>query len=218
MADRVFAVYRVPIEQVGGNSYLVFRGDDVIVVDTGTPGNGDKILKEVASLGGRVKAVILTHYHLDHAGSLKEIKDATGAEVYVHEADAPYVSGKERPPLPPTAPADAARAYSHYRPVQPDHIVKEGDAIFGFKVLHVPGHTPGSMALYDGRFLFSGDNLNFREGKVQGTPAAFDWNREKAAASVKRLASLSFDVLLPGHGNPVVGSASERARADLGIL
>ncbi|MGC8636569.1 MAG: hypothetical protein ACP5T5_06065 [Thermoprotei archaeon] len=52
MAERVFAVYRVPTEQVGGNSYLIFMGDEDIVVDTGTPGNGNKILKEVSSPGG----------------------------------------------------------------------------------------------------------------------------------------------------------------------
>jgi len=218
MADLEFAVYRVPIEQVGGNSYLVFRGSEVVVVDTGTPGNGKRIVDEATNLGGKIKAIILTHYHIDHAGSAAEIKQSTGANLYVHEADAPYVSGKERPPLPSTASSEASRAYAGYRPVQPDGTLKEGDSLFGFRILHVPGHTPGSVALYDGRFLFSGDNMNFRDGRIVGTPVVYDWDREQAATSVRRLASLSFDVLLPGHGVPVVGSASERARLDLGLV
>ncbi|MDP7975365.1 MAG: MBL fold metallo-hydrolase [Thermoprotei archaeon] len=218
MADLEFAVYRIPIEQVGGNSYLVLRGSEVVVVDTGTPGNGKRIVDEASNLGGRIKAIILTHYHIDHAGSAAEIKQSTGAELYVHEADAPYVSGKEKPPLPANVPSEASRAYANYNPVQPDRTLREGDILFGFRILHVPGHTPGSIALYDGRFLFSGDNMNFRESKIQGTPAVYDWNREQAAASVRRLASLSFDVLLPGHGVPVIGSASDKARLDLGLV
>ncbi|PMP94905.1 MAG: hypothetical protein C0167_03595 [Nitrososphaera sp.] len=70
MAERVYGIHRIPIEQVNGNSYIVVSGGDVVIVDTGIPGNAERILKEADSLGSaRISAIILTHYHLDHSGS-----------------------------------------------------------------------------------------------------------------------------------------------------
>jgi glyoxylase-like metal-dependent hydrolase (beta-lactamase superfamily II) len=215
MSEKVFEVFRIPIEQVDGNSYIIARGDEGMVIDTGTPGNAQMILKAASSMNIKISSVIITHYHLDHTGSLKDLKKSTGAKVFVHELDAPFVSGKEKPPIPSTAPQEAKQAYSWYSPVEPDVILKDGDSIFGFRVIHVPGHTPGSIALYDGRFLFAGDNLNFRDGRIQGTPAIFDWKQELARESLKKLVLLDFDILLPGHGKPVLNSASEQVRKSL---
>ncbi|BBE42396.1 MBL fold metallo-hydrolase [Conexivisphaera calida] len=217
MAERVYCIHRLPIEQVNGNSYIVVSGGDVIVVDTGVPGNAERILKETNSLGGaKISAIILTHYHLDHSGSAADLSAATGAKVYVHEADAPFVSGRERPPFPPTVPKETLSAYSYMKPVEPDVLLRDGDIVFGFRVIHVPGHTPGSIALHDGRALFAGDNINVRDGAIQGSPAPYDWDNAKAKESLGRLLELEFDVLLPGHGPPVVGNASEKVRRSLG--
>ncbi|MFP3220196.1 MAG: MBL fold metallo-hydrolase [Candidatus Marsarchaeota archaeon] len=216
MADLVFAVYRIPIEQVGGNSYVVIRGEDTLVIDTGTPGNASKILSQLEALNRKLSAIILTHCHADHAGSAADLKEATGAELYVGEKDAAYVSGQLPLPLPPRAQSSQQpRADFTYKPVKPDHLLKEGDLVFGFRVLSLPGHTPGSVALYDGRSLFSGDNMNNRQGGIQGTPEAYDWDHEQAKKSVERLLNLDFDILLPGHGQPVIGGASEAARKSL---
>ena len=217
MAELVHGIYRLPIEQVNGNSYIVVSGGDVIVVDTGIPGNAERILKEASSLGGaRISAIILTHYHIDHSGSAADLRAVTGAKVYVHGADAPFVSGKERPPFPPTVSKETLSAYSYMKPVEPDVLLRDGDIVFGFRVIHVPGHTPGSIALHDGRVLFAGDNINVRDGAIQGSPAPYDWDNAKAKESLGRLLELEFDALLPGHGPPVVGRASEKVRMSLG--
>jgi len=219
MPESAYGIYRIPIERVNGNSYLVARGDEVIVVDTGIPGNAERIIGEVGALGPgrRISAIILTHYHIDHSGSAADIRAATGAKVYVHEADAPFVSGEQRPPLPPTVPKETLDAYSWMKPVRPDAILRDGDVVFGFRVVHVPGHTPGSIALHDGRSLFAGDNLNVRDGSIGGSPAPYDWDNSRAKESLRRLLGLEFDVLLPGHGPPVIGDASAKARKALGI-
>jgi len=99
--------------------------------------------------------------------------------------------------------------------VRPDSLLKDGDEVAGLRVIHIPGHTPGSIALYDGTLLFSGDTLNVREGRVQGPPPQYTADMRQAIASVRKLLSLKFDVLLPGHGDPVVGRASEKALQDL---
>ena len=217
MAERVYSIHRIPIEQVNGNSYIVVSGGDAVIVDTGIPGNAERILKEADSLGSaRISAIILTHYHLDHSGSAADLRAATGAKVYLHEADVPFVSGRERPPFPSTVPKETLSAYSYMKPVEPDVLLRDGDLVFGFRVIHVPGHTPGSIALHDGRALFAGDNINVRDGSIQGSPAPYDWDNARARESLGRLLKLEFDVLLRGHGPPVVGNASEKVRRSLG--
>lgn len=215
MSEEIFSIKRVKIEQVEGNSYILVKGNDVAIIDTGLPGSAEKIIKAVEALGpGRmVKAIILTHYHIDHTGNAAELKAATGAQVYAHEEEAPFISGEKPLPLPPSL---SRERYAAFKPVSVDRALKDGDEVFGFRVIHIPGHTPGSMALHGHGMLFSGDTLNARGGSIQGTPAEYDWNRELASRAVRRLLELEFDILLPGHGDPVVGRASELARSALG--
>ncbi len=215
MAERIYSIYRVPIREVNGNAYIVVKGKEAAVIDTGLPGYSEEILKGAYSLDAKISHIILTHYHIDHTGSLKDLKEKTGAKVYIHEKDAPYLSGKEKFPLPSTVPSEAIKLYSAYRYVEPDFILEDGDKIFGFKVIHVPGHTPGSIVLYDGKTLFAGDNMSNMEGKIEGSPAMFDWNRELAKNSIKKLLELDFEMLMPGHGDPVLEGASDLARRSI---
>ncbi|MGC9112724.1 MBL fold metallo-hydrolase [Acidilobus sp.] len=215
-------VYRVPVEETNGNIYFYVQGDGLIIIDAGIPGKDGLVLESIRSLGfspSQVKAIVLTHYHLDHSGSANAIRSATGAKIYVHRDDAPILEGLVPPQLPKEAPREAVEAYRWFKPVRPDAILNDGDEVHGLRVIHAPGHTPGSIALYDGEHLFAGDNLNFRDGKVQGPPPLFTADMQRARESVRRLLSLDFRVLLPGHGEPVVGDASARARRDLrGLL
>lgn len=218
-SEVVPGLYRIPVIETHGNIYILVRGGEVTIVDTGIPGKDGLVLEQLRSLGLKprdVKAIVLTHFHIDHSGSAEALRATTGAKVYIHEDDAPYLQGLRPPPLPPEAPRETVEAYKWFRPVKPDVLLKDGDTVAGLKVIHVPGHTPGSIALYDGRLLFAGDNLNFVEGKIQGPPPQFSANYRQAVQAVRsRLLTLDFDVLLPGHGEPVVGRASDRARQDL---
>jgi glyoxylase-like metal-dependent hydrolase (beta-lactamase superfamily II) len=89
------------VEGVNCNVYLVENGDKLILIDTGLPRSDKKIVKAIEDLGRKpadVSTIVITHFHVDHVGSLRKMKELTGAKVAVHEADADYVDGKRSPP------------------------------------------------------------------------------------------------------------------------
>jgi glyoxylase-like metal-dependent hydrolase (beta-lactamase superfamily II) len=80
------------------NVYLVVNSQDLYVVDTGTKGQAEKIVAYIEGLGrkpGDVSVIILTHYHMDHAGSAKELQQLIGANVAASIADVAVISGKK---------------------------------------------------------------------------------------------------------------------------
>ncbi len=179
------------------SAYVVARGGRGAVVDTGVPGSAGAIEQGVAALGigwGEVDHVILTHFHGDHVGSVAAVLAlAADAAVYAGEADI----GEIASPRPLTA-------------------VGDGDEVFGLQIVATPGHTPGHVSVYDpaGGLLIAGDALNGGDamggaaGKVAGPNPQFTPDMATAEDSVRKLAQLTYDTLLFGHGEPVVGNAS----------
>jgi glyoxylase-like metal-dependent hydrolase (beta-lactamase superfamily II) len=101
-----------------------------------------------------------------------------------------------------------------FRPIKPDLLLKEGDDIGGFKVIHTPGHTVGHICLYQtGRVIFAGDTLRSdRKGNPKAMSKQMTLNIEEAWKSVRKIAGLEFNILLPGHGVPIIHDASKRVR------
>jgi glyoxylase-like metal-dependent hydrolase (beta-lactamase superfamily II) len=199
------------------NVYLLIEGDELTVIDTGTAGNAKKIVDYVQKIGrqpSNVSTIILTHCHMDHAGSVKELKDLTGAKVAVHEEDADYVSGKKPLPKPKNILFRAFSSFIKLTPVQPDIILKDNDKIGPLTVIHTPGHTLGSIALLDGgkKVLFAGDALRFDGEKLSGSSELFTLDMKKAKESIGKISALSFDVMLCGHGEPLKPNASEAVK------
>ncbi|MCX6681695.1 MAG: MBL fold metallo-hydrolase [Methanoregula sp.] len=208
------------IEGVNGNCYIIM-GDGLVLIDTGLPNNSKKILAYVhdtlGSIPSDIETIILTHYHLDHTGSAYELWDATGAKVVIHENDADYVSGITPMPVPGGFWGVLYRMFKiflKYKPVQPDILLHDNDRIAGLVCIHTPGHTSGSICLYDPKFklLFAGDTLRFVDGKLQGPPPQFTPNMDQAEQSIKKIAALDFDILLCGHGAPLRSGASEKVK------
>jgi glyoxylase-like metal-dependent hydrolase (beta-lactamase superfamily II) len=200
------------------NAYLVEDNDRLLVIDTGTPGHAKKIVNFVNSLGkdaSSVETIVLTHPDVDHSGSTAQLKELTGAKVAIHEADAPRLAGEK-----PWRDAKGAGGllirlfglFVKLQPVPPDVRLKEGDHVGPLTVLETPGHTEGSISLYKpGTALFSGDAL-LTDGKgLFQTPSRM-LNAEQGKASIRKLATLEFEFLLPGHGAPVEGNASKKLR------
>jgi glyoxylase-like metal-dependent hydrolase (beta-lactamase superfamily II) len=81
-------------------------------------------------------------------------------------------------------------------------------------VVHTPGHTLGSISLYDPvrRVLFVGDAVRFVEGKIEGPPERFTADMQQAIKSIQKISQLDFDVMLSGHGEPLKPNASERVK------
>ena len=150
----------------GANCYLVISQAKMLVIDTGMPGNGNKIINYVKGLGKNpsdINYIILTHADIDHIGSAAEMKKMTGAKLAIHTGDAPILSGKSgfktiRGPL--GVLFKLMSRLMRFQPVEPDIILGDDFEVDGFKVIYTPGHTNGSISLYlPGKVIFVGDAL-----------------------------------------------------------
>ena len=216
-------VHRIPGVR-GANAYLLMDRT-LILVDTGMPGNAEAILGYIRGLSLAfvdLARIIITHHHIDHAGSAAAIKRRALPVVSAHPADAPFITG-ECPQPPPRGVFmhllfRLVPAMSRFDPVAVDVPLQEGDnldVLGGGTVIHVPGHTPGAIALHfpEERLLICGDAINRRVNRLGPPPKPFTANMEQAIVSLRRLAELDFEVLCPGHGAPIVGGADEQVRA-----
>ncbi len=186
----------------------IWRGPEgTTLVDTGPPGSAAAVLAAVGD--APVVRIVLTHAHGDHTGSAADLRARTGAEVVAHAADAPVVRGEAAAPAPALLPAEEelfARVGGLLAapPCPVDREVDEGDVLPGdLHVLHVPGHTPGSIALHlpAARVLFTGDTVAEHGGA--GLLGPFNQDRDRALASFRRLTALDVDVACVGHGDPL---------------
>ena len=203
VADGIERVERTRI----GNAYVVELDDGVLLVDTGMPGNAPRILAALTRLGRRpsdVRHIVLTHWHLDHMGSAAELRRLTGAQVAIHELDAPVLAGGERPAKGRRMMGILLRVF-RVAPLVADVTLRSGDAIGGLEVIHVPGHTAGSIALRraDGVVLSGDALLGDRHGRLQQPDRGLSLDPDQAYASAAMLRSLEPRLLLPGHGAPV---------------
>lgn len=183
------------------NAYVLIRGKEAAVVDTGTSGNGSKFADVVRTAGlswNAVHHVILTHYHRDHIGSVGEVLGAAGkATVYAGAADIPKI---ESP-----------------RPIK---AVGDNDEVFGLRVIATPGHTPGHICVFDpaGSLLILGDAMNNIGSKLGGPNPQYTADMALAHQSVKKLAGLTFDRAVFGHGEPIDKGASQAIAKLAGTL
>jgi len=178
-----------------GGKILVDPGVERPVRDFLAELNGDGITPD------KIDAILCTHCHCDHIGILAEIQKETQAEVWAHPLDADAISS-----------GDSRRTLGFgLQPVEVTRLLKEGDDVGGFKVLHTPGHTPGSICLFDGKrgVLLSGDTV-FADG-IGRTDLA-GGSTPDMRNSLQRLSLLEVVALLPGHG-PVL---KENAKASIG--
>jgi glyoxylase-like metal-dependent hydrolase (beta-lactamase superfamily II) len=208
------------IDGVHGNCYVIVR-DKLILIDTGLPRTSKKILSYIQDTLNRkpseISTIILTHHHIDHTGNVYELKNLSGAKVGIHEADADFVSGrKPRPALKGWRGMLFRLLGMFFRSkfVEPDIQLKNGDAIAGLTCIHTPGHTPGSICLLDpsSKVLFAGDILRYDGIKISGATPRFTMDTGEAQRSIKKIATLDFDILLSGHGIPLKSGAAEKVR------
>jgi glyoxylase-like metal-dependent hydrolase (beta-lactamase superfamily II) len=204
----------------GANVYLLV-GDDLTLVDAGFFGRADRMLEQIEELGyssSAINRIIITHHHADHIGSLAALKRATKAEVIAHPADAPYIDGRLPQPG-PARPQWLSKLLARFswlwatEPVVVDMQVNDGDELpilGGIKILHTPGHTPGSICLYlrSQKLLIAGDLLAHRFG-LRLPARGFTVNITQEIQSINRIASLEFDIICFGHGSPIMHNAHQ---------
>jgi glyoxylase-like metal-dependent hydrolase (beta-lactamase superfamily II) len=188
------SVHRVVLGSV--SAYLVARGSEAAVVDTGNPGSAEAIATALGEIGlgwEAVGHVILTHRHGDHIGSLADVMNAAaGATGYAGAEDLPSMS----------SPRELVA-------------VADGDLVFGLQVIATPGHTAGHICVLDesASALIAGDALNGSSGGVAGANPRFSDDMAVANDSVRKLAGLTFEAAYFGHGDPVLTGASGQVAA-----
>jgi glyoxylase-like metal-dependent hydrolase (beta-lactamase superfamily II) len=178
------------------SAYILARGGEGAIVDTGVAGSTDDIEAGLTALDLRwndVGHVILTHLHPDHVGSLADVlAKASAATGY---AGAPDIDSIPSP-----------RTLTE---------VGDGDEVFGLRIVATPGHTPGSISVLDpiGGVFVAGDALTTTDGKATGPNPQFSVDMDTANASVKSIAALEFGTLLVGHGAPIEKDAAKQVAA-----
>ena len=207
------------------NAFLIEGDDGLTLVDAGYPNKEAAVFGAIRGLGrsaNQLKRLIFTHGHPDHIGSGAAIVQETGARTYMHPLDIPMAeSGGPFRPMSP-APGLLRRALcklmyypdERVEPVSIDQRLTPGEILpiaGGIEVIHAPGHCAGQVALLwrPGRMLFAGDVCMNIMGL--GDPVGFE-SLEEGRASQRELASLSFDAVGFGHGEPIARDASRLFR------
>lgn len=170
------------------SAYVLVRGREAAVVDTGVGGSADaigEVLDEAGPGWGGVRHVVLTHKHPDHAGSISEVlEQATSATGHIGQADLSEV--------------DAELS-----------ALADDDNVFGLRIVATPGHTAGHISVFDEDtgVLVAGDALT-NEGELAGSNPEFTEDEAAATASVRKMAALAPRTILVGHGDPVTDDAT----------
>jgi glyoxylase-like metal-dependent hydrolase (beta-lactamase superfamily II) len=230
-------VYRM--KDIFVNIFIIQNSEatDWVLIDTGLKSSAAKIKKMTAELFGDTSkpvAIIMTHAHFDHRGSLQQLAEEWNVPVYCHHMEAPYLTGRASyPPADPTVGGGMMTYLSFSYPKAPINVEKylselpeDGSIpeLQDWKWVHTPGHTPGHISLFrekDG-VLVAGDAIATTRSEsaysvmiqakiLSGPPKYFtpDWGA--AARSAKELAELEPNVIATGHGHSMYGDTARKA-------
>ncbi|MET3698490.1 glyoxylase-like metal-dependent hydrolase (beta-lactamase superfamily II) [Bacillus oleivorans] len=224
---------------------IVFAGDpetgEFVLVDAGMPHAAEEIISETEERFGRnsrPKAIILTHGHFDHVGSIIELVDHWDIPVYAHELEFPYLTGEKSYPAPDSSVEGGMVAkMSPLFPNEPINIGKHLEKLpadgtvpylADFCWIHTPGHTPGHVSFFreKDRVIIAGDafvtvkqdvlyKVITQELEISGPPRYFTPDWKSAKESVVKIEQLKPEVAITGHGQPLSGELLSQSLAEL---
>jgi glyoxylase-like metal-dependent hydrolase (beta-lactamase superfamily II) len=207
-----------------------------VLVDTGLENSGDFILESAEARfgkGSKPKAIILTHGHFDHVGSVIQLAEYWDSPIYAHSLELPYLTGKKDYPLAdPTVGggmvAEMSPSFPHTRIDLGHRIIalpQDGSVpgMPGWKWVPTPGHTEGHISLFreSDRVLLAADafttlkqeslwSVITQEEQISGPPAYLTTDWVESEKSVNRLKELKPSLVIPSHGQPMGGEELER--------
>lgn len=212
------------------------EGSKWVLVDTGLENSGEFILESANSRFGkdsRPQAIILTHGHFDHVGSVLKLAEHWDVPVYAHALELPYLTGEKDYPLAdPTVGggliAEMSPTFPHTR-IDLGHRIlalpenEEVPGMPGWKWIHTPGHTEGHISLFrkQDRVLLAADaftttkqeslwSVLTQKEQISGPPAYFTTDWQEAEKSIRRLEELNPSLVIPSHGQPMAGEELKR--------
>ena len=191
------------IDNTMANSYVIRKNGHIVLVDAGTKGTGKRIIRYFMERNEKPDFVLITHYHLDHIGGLKQIVDKFSPKVLVPPEELNVITGKEK-----ASPANSfmSKMVSAMTRVEAVGDVKSTTdlSIDGITAVDTHGHTPGSTSYYleDEGMLFVGDALTNRGGKLM-INRGFTLDLKEAEKSREKILGFSGTTILPGHGDPL---------------
>ena len=218
------------------NLYIIRTRTSWVLVDAGLRGHAQSIAAAARAFTGTSSppsAIVLTHGHFDHIGSLAELLRRWDVPVYAHRLERPYLTGESPyPPPDPLVGRGSMALMSRLYPRSPidisgrlESLPEDGSIphMDGWRWEFTPGHTAGHVALFRNadRVLIAGDAVTTtrqesalavatQRQEMHGPPAYFTQDWQAAADSVARIASLEPEVLATGHGIPMRGQAMRK--------
>jgi glyoxylase-like metal-dependent hydrolase (beta-lactamase superfamily II) len=223
------------IDGITGSNSVLLVDDHIAVIDTGISGNGEAIVSYIRKIGRSPKDlrwIIVTHYHFDHSGSALELHELTGADIVAHTDETELGEngklllrkGNEDSEPPPRLyswiMARGNRSLSRngiYADTEVHQTVEDGHMIpilGGMRILHTPGHTPGSICpvLEGPQVLFLGDSAINNINRLS-RPLTWDRNkRRQLDKSLYKLRNLEATIACFGHGPPLTDEVMDRVR------
>ncbi len=223
LIPRLEGLYELSFGMV--SAFLIQSGNEFVLIDTGLPGNTDKILQGINSLGSQaenLRHILISQLHSDHVGNLAELKRRTGATVYAHKLEAEAIaegsimrSGEPAPGLFKKlifALIAGQQSDKRIEGTAVDVLLEDRqslDLAAGLQVVYTPGHTIGHCSFLwnrHGGVLFVGDAAS--GGRQPGYPMLFE-NRAQGEESLAKIGTLQFNKAFFAHGKPILTEASK---------
>ena len=212
-------------------SYLIEAGGgSLVAVDAGMKSTGSEMLQAIDELGRRpadVKAILLTHWHNDHAAGASVLAELSGADVYYSAREADHLTrraaaaglrGRLSAAVPETGPLVLLKGLLGNAPqqaVEATRFVNGGDVVADdFDVIETPGHTVGHLSYYyrPARALFAGDALAVIAGRLRFMARPVTEDLPAARASMLRCLAFPIDAVCPGHREPLARDAASECQ------
>jgi glyoxylase-like metal-dependent hydrolase (beta-lactamase superfamily II) len=215
-----------PIRGLMGCCHLLYDGENSVLLDTGLVGEHLRIRALFRRLGlapQGLKAIVLTHGHLDHAGNLARLKDWSGAKIYAHPLEQAHIDGTFRyrglSRWCGRLEAIGRKAFG-YRPAAIDEFLTDGQQLpfwGGLQVIHLPGHTLGHCGFFSARhnLLFCGDMMASYCFSLHKPAAILNYAPELLPASAERIRRLRPRWIVPMHFDFIDGERNRRNFARL---